>query len=707
VAEDLSQQERDLIANLIRDGKPVPARYIPSISDNPLKTELIWPGKSTLMDTSVLPFQSIEHIDEPRKGTSQQFDLFSMSESTGRQSGGWTNKLIWGDNSLILSSLVNGPMRNEIEKAGGLKLVYIDPPFDVGADFSMEIKVGEDSVKKKPSVVEEVAYRDTWGKGIDSYATMIYSRLRMISDLLADDGQIFVHVDHRTSSIVRLILDELFGQENFRNEIIWSYGAGGNPKNFFPRKHDSIFWYGKKDGTFNTDLPIMKTPYGQSTLDTHFKNVDEDGRRFRIQKVNGREYKTFEDEGKMITDVWMDIGGQNATSPISPEFTGYPTQKPEKLLERIISATTNEGDLVADFFCGSGTTLAVAEKLGRKWIGSDLGRFAIHTSRKRLISIQRSASMTGQSFRAFEILNLGGYERAHQVGIDPSLSDEEKNLQAVIKREEFVDLILTAYGAQKSDQLAPFSGSKGGTAILIGGIDSAVTQDQVQQAIETALSVGISRVDVLGFEFEMGISPAMSDAAKEQGLTLTVRYIPNEVFDKRAIAKGQVKFYEAGYVEANCDVKNKTLQVELTDFGVFYRQNDADEIAAELRNGTAKVVVDQGQVVRVAKDKKGVITKENLTSNWQDWIDYWAVDFDFASQPETITVIEDGKEVKKRTGKFIFENEWQSFRTKADRSLELTSTPFSYADPGNYSVAVKVIDIFGNDTTRVFKIKVK
>jgi hypothetical protein len=219
--------------------------------------------------------------------------------------------------------------------------------------------------------------------------------------------------------------------------------------------------------------------------------------------------------------------------------------------------------------------------------------------------------------------------------------------------------------------------------------------------------VGISRVDILGFEFEMGISPAMSDSAKEQGLTLTLRYIPNEVFDKRAIAKGQVKFYEAGYVEAKCEVKNRTLMVSLTDFGVFYRQNDADETAAELRNGQEKIVVDQGQVVRVAKDKKGVITKENLTSNWQDWIDYWAVDFDFMSQPEIVTVIQDGKEVKKRTGKFIFENEWQSFRTKNDRSLELTSSPFSYADPGNYSVAVKVIDIFGNDTTRVFKIKVK
>jgi adenine-specific DNA-methyltransferase len=708
VAEDLSQQERDLIANLIRDGKPVPARYIPSISDNPLKTELIWPGKSTLMDTSVLPFQSIEHIDEPRKGTSQQFDLFSMSESTGRQSGGWTNKLIWGDNSLILSSLVNGPMRNEIEKAGGLKLVYIDPPFDVGSDFSMDIEVGDDSVKKKPSVIEEVAYRDTWGKGIDSYASMIYSRIRLIHSLLAEDGSIYVHVDYRTSSMVKLILDEIFGIERFRGWLVWSIGSGAKGRQQWSNQHNDIFCYSKGDNfTFNHADPELREPFAELSTSMHFNKVDNEGRKYRERIVNGKSYIYYAEDGKLVGSVWNDISSMAANSPILNESVGYPTQKPEKLLSRIIKASTNPSDLVGDFFCGSGTTLAVAEKLGRKWIGSDLGRFSIHTTRKRLISVQRAASKAGLPFRAFEILNVGGYERAYMVGIDGLLGEDERLTQSQLKRDEFVDLILSAYGAQKSDQLVPFSGSKGGTAILIGSIDAAVTQEQVQQAIDTALSVGISRVDVLGFEFEMGISPAMSDAAKEQGLTLTVRYIPSEVFDKRAIAKGQVKFYEAGYVEAKCEVKNKTLQVTLTDFGVFYRQDDADDTAAELRNGNEKIVVDQGQVVRVVKDKKGVITKENLTSNWQDWIDYWAVDFDFASQPETITVLEDGKEVKKRTGKFIFENEWQSFRTKSDRSLEITSTPFSYSEAGNYSVAVKVIDIFGNDTTRVFKIKVK
>ncbi len=698
MAEDLSQQERDLIANLVRDGKPVPARYIPSISETPLKAELIWPGKSTLIDSTVLPFQSIEHIDEPRKGTDQQYDLFSVSESTGRQSGGWTNKLIWGDNALILSSLINGPLRQEIQKAGGLKLVYIDPPFDVGADFSMEISVGDDSVTKNPSVVEEIVYRDTWGQGTDSYIHMIYSRLRQIHDLLADDAYIVVHVDWHVSHHLRMLLDETFGSENFVNEIIWHYyNKYSAAKAAFPRAHDNLLVYKKGNpGNINPvreerDAPVKQLK--RESVDGKLKNKRDSDGNLMYQEVSD----------KKVDDVWR----IPALQPASGEWTGYNTQKHHDLLSRVIEAFSSPGDLVGDFFCGSGTTLVVAERMQRKWIGADLGRFAIHTSRKRLISEQRNASKKGQPFRAFEILNIGAYERAQTFIADGSDSIDEKKIQDQIKREDFVELILSAYGAIRSDQLAPFSGSKGGTAILIGALDSAVTQDEVQQAIDAALAVGISRIDVLGFEFEMGISPAMSDAAKEQGLTLTIRYIPNEVFDKRAIAKGQVKFYEAGYVEAVCDVKNRVLKVTLTDFGVFYRQDDADETAAQLRNSSSKVVVDQGQVVRVEKDKKGVISKQNLTSNWQDWIDYWAVDFDFASQPEVVTVLEEGKEVKKRTGKFIFENEWQSFRSKASRSLELTSAPFTFAEPGSYSIAVKVIDIFGNDTTRVFKIKVK
>ena len=699
MAEDLSQQERELIANLVRDGKPVPARYIPSISESPLETELIWPGKTSEVSRVVLPFQSIEHIDEPRKGTQAQWDLFSMSESTGRQSGGWTNKLIWGDNSLILSSLANGPMREEIEKAGGLKLVYIDPPFDVGADFSMEVEIGGESVTKKPSVIEEVAYRDTWGKGQDSFLSMIYGRLNLIKDLMAPDGSIWIHCDWRLSGHLKLVMDEVFGKDNFINEVAVCYSGPTNQKRNFPRKHDTLFYYSKSDAyTFN--LEKTRIDYKKSNLAT--------GKTSLAGRADDDYLKELDQRGKQVEDYWLDIrSGSHIPKSVREEAENYPTLKDTKLLERIIEVCSNPGDLVADFFCGSGTTLATAERLERKWIGADLGRFAIHTSRKRLISIQRQASESGKPFRAFEILNLGGYGREYFAGIDTYLSEEDRESQLRIRREEFVKLILEAYGAQVSEQLPPFDGSKSGTAVLVGPVGAHVSQDQVQEAIEVALATGIARIDILGFEFEMGISPAMSDAAKELGITLTIKHIPNEVFDKRAVAKGQVKFYEAGYVEAKADVNKKTLKVSLTDFGVFYRQEDADAVGAELKNGSAKVVVDGGQVVRISKDKSGLIKKDRLTANWHDWIDYWAVDFDFMSQPEVLSIIEDGKKIKKRTGKYIFENEWQSFRTAADRDLELTSSEFTYAESGTYSVALKVIDIFGNDTTKVLKVVIK
>ena len=192
---ELNDQERDEIIEAIRAGRALPARYRASLFEDAQEAELIWPGKTTEVERVVLPFQSIEHIDEPRSGTVKQPDLFSFSEASGRQIGGWTNKLIWGDNKLVLSSLVHGPLRKLIDDAGGLKLVYIDPPFDVGADFSIDVEVGEVSVSKRASVVEEVAYRDTWGRGRDSFSAMIRERLALAWSLLANDGKLLVHCD--------------------------------------------------------------------------------------------------------------------------------------------------------------------------------------------------------------------------------------------------------------------------------------------------------------------------------------------------------------------------------------------------------------------------------------------------------------------------------------------------------------------------------
>jgi adenine specific DNA methylase Mod len=219
--------------------------------DDKREVELVWNGKTNEVCNVVLPFQVIEQVDEPRaeKDTRLQLDLLDV-DNRGRQLKGWTNKLIWGDNKLILSSLKNGPLREEIEKQGGIKLIYIDPPFDVGADFSMDIEVGGDTFTKKANILEELAYRDTWGKGADSFIAMIYERLVLMRDLLAEDGSIYVHCDWRVNAFIRLALDEIFGAKSHINELQWCYSIGGKGKNRFARKHDTMFFYSKGDNYY-------------------------------------------------------------------------------------------------------------------------------------------------------------------------------------------------------------------------------------------------------------------------------------------------------------------------------------------------------------------------------------------------------------------------------------------------------------------------
>jgi adenine specific DNA methylase Mod len=217
----LTDNEIRDITKLLEAGKPLPEKYRFLLFEEKREVELVWNGKTNEVCNVVLPFQTIEQVDEPRaeKDVKIQGDLFDPA--SGRQLKGWTNKLIWGDNKLILASLKNGPLREEIEKQGGIKLIYIDPPFDVGADFSMDIEIGDDTFTKKPSILEELAYRDTWGKGADSFIAMIYERLVLIRDLLADDGSVYVHCDWRVSAYLRLVMEDVFGKDNFRNQVIW------------------------------------------------------------------------------------------------------------------------------------------------------------------------------------------------------------------------------------------------------------------------------------------------------------------------------------------------------------------------------------------------------------------------------------------------------------------------------------------------------
>ncbi len=752
----LTKQEQQEIVRYIEADKPLPDKFRFLLFEDKREVELVWDGKTSEVSNIVLPFQVIEQVDEPRaEKVKEQTTLFNMDER-GRQLTGWTNKLIWGDNKIILSSLKNGPLRDDIEAQGGIKLIYIDPPFDVGADFSMDIEIGDDTFTKEPNVLEEIAYRDTWGKGADSFISMIYERLFLMRDLLAADGSIYVHCDWRLNSYLRLLMDEIFSPGNYRNEITWLRIASHNDHaDRFGRVKDSIIYYSKSNRSPQNEL---YSPYSEEYIAAEWRKLpsgryykaenmlDPQGRmqeydfhgtraRWRstpenmeklwdspqteVPKSHGR-IKLGEDgnpirrcrimfldemPGVPLSDLWTDIkylaGG-------SKESANYPTQKPEGLLDRIIRASSNENDIVADFFCGSGTTASVAEKLNRKWICSDLGKFAIHTTRKRLIGVQRQRKEEDQTYRAFEILNLGKYERQHFIGVNPNLREEEQRKQLEAKEAAFLDLILKAYKAEKTDGLRAFHGKKAGRMVVVGPVNLPVTRLFVEEVILECRQKHITKVDLLGFEFEMGLFPNVLDEAKSKGIDIQPKYIPADVFDKRAVEKNQVVFHDVAFIEVKPLVKGKAVAVQLTDFSVFYSQGRADDVAAALREKTSKIVVEKGQIVKIAKDKSGVVTREKLTKHWTDWIDYWSVDFDFENKKEIIRVKDEatGEVQEKWTGDFIFENEWQSFRTKQDRSLELTSAHREVADKKRVKIAVKVVDIFGNDTMTIVDVNV-
>lgn len=694
----LSDNEKRDIVKYLEAGKPLPEKYRFLLFKDDREVELVWNGKTNEVTNVVLPFQVIEQIDEPREG--KEFgDRGTLFDFSGKQITGWTNKLIWGDNKLILSSLKNGPMRKEIEAQGGLKLIYIDPPFDVGADFSMDITIGEgedgESFTKKPSVIEEIAYRDTWGKGADSFIAMIYERLKLMHELLTEDGTIYVHCDWRVNSYMRLILDEIFGKDNFRNEIAWCTTGATNVSSDFPKKHDTIYRYSKSDTyTFNKDA--IRIPYAEGSLDRANRNViASGGMAFDEIKLN--------EGGKVPEDWWVDI--QRATRyPNEP--VGYPTQKSIKLLERIIKASSNEGDLVADFFCGSGTTLAVAENLGRKWMGTDLGKFGVHTTRKRMIGIQRELKKSGKDFRAFEILNVGKYERESFLNTNDDLRAEEKAKQADRKEKEFIKLILSAYKAEPVESFVHVVGKKRDRLVAIGPINLPVSSKFIREIVDECKQKNLTKIDVLGFDYEMGMN---FSEYSDEGIDVSFKIIPREVFDKRAVERGQVNFYDVAYIEVKPVVTGrgnmKELSIELTDFSVFYNQ-DNGAIDEELKAGRSKVIIENGQVLKVTKDKDTeLVSREVLTKKWSDWIDYWAVDYNFADRKEIIKVMEGDVEKEVWTGDYIFDNEWQSFRTKKNRNLEFKSAP-KELPKGDYKVAVKVVDIFGNDTTRVIDVKI-
>ena len=645
---------------------------------------------------------------------------------------------------------------------------------------------------------------------------MIYERLALMRDLLTEDGSIYVHCDWRVNASMRSVMDEIFGSDNFRNEISWQRTSARSDSHTYNHIHDTILFFTRSSHyIWNKQF----TEYDKSYVENFYRYCDQGGRRYRVSDLTasgtrqgssgmpwrgidpaakgthwkysvekletldaqGRihwpkkeggipGFKRYLDEmpGTALQSIWTDI---RPVSPHAIERTGYDTQKPESLVERIIKASSNEGDLVADFFCGSGTTAAVAEKLGRKWICTDLGKFAIHTTRKRMIGVQRQRKADGKDYRAFEILNLGKYERQHFVGLNLDLREDEQRRQLAEKEATFRDLILRAYRAEKVDHFAAFHGKKAGRLVAVGPVNLPVTRLFVEELILECRKQHVTRVDVLGFEFEMGLFPNVLDEARAKGIDIAPKYIPAEVFDKRAVERDQVVFHDVAFIEVkpiisyppdkggkegylpyntaltakarenrknptpaeqklwfevpqnsrlnnlkftrqkpldeyivdfycaelmlaieidghthaeqqeydetrtrklealgvagvrytNADVMHNlegvyedlrkrvgerkppqsplsgglpSVAVQLTDFSVFYSQDsiaNAEAALSTAKKAGSRIVIERGHVVKVAKDKDGLLTRTPFTRHWTDWIDYWSVDFDFES----------------------------------------------------------------------------
>ena len=615
-----------------------------------MTTELVWEGKydefGNRREVDIagcsMPMQRIETVDEPRQRAAAegQTDMFERKLLKVREdTPSWPdfrNRLIWGDNKLVMASLLK-------DFKGKVDLIYIDPPFDVGADFTMDVPIGDEDerVEKDQSTLEMVAYRDMWGKGTDSYLHIMFERFSLMEQLLTERGSIYVHCDWHVGHYLKLLLDTVFGKERFLNEVVWHYRRWPALSTTFQRSHDVLLWYAKTDAhKWNQTYQ----PLSAATL-----------KRFGGKKVRGETTKEVldeESEGAPMRDVWdvPHVLGAN------PERIDYPTQKPEALVEHMLKASTDEGDLVADFFCGSGTTGAVAEKLGRRWIMADLGRFGIHTTRKRMIGVQRELHEAGKPYRAFDVYNLGRYERQWW--------QKEKLHNA---DEEHRGIVLEFFKAEVlSNAPSPLiHGRKAGAFCHVDGIDSMFSRGEAAAVAKAVTAAGGRECYCLAWEFEMDLHLATAAIEKDLGVKLKLIQIPREIMEKNR--KSPPPFLEVAVLEAEPIIrkagkgKMPGVDIKLTKFMPSLAEVPSKELEA---------------------------IKERAVKSGMDFVDFWAVDFDW--QP--------GKP---------FNHHWQDYRTRKDRSLKTVSDAgHVYPKKGTYTACVKVVDTFGCDTSITVEVKV-
>jgi len=677
-----------------------------------------------------LPFQRIEllGIDKKRSTTKTLFPLFPEKEWPKNYPKNWKNLLIWGDNKLTMSSLLQGIKINggTINLRGKIKLIYIDPPFATGADFSFKTPMpdawkefmSKNEIVKNPSIMEEIAYRDMWGgrtaeERIASYLNYIYERLMLMKELLADDGSIYVHLDYRMVHYLKLMMDEIFGRENFRNEIIWKRGRGVSrtATDQFPRLHDVMLFYTKTNKTiFNRIL----VPYADSTLslykykdkrgmyrlqelrDYSQENIKKFIKEGKIEEKNGRFYlKQYlhEKEGVAIDDMWKDIG--SVAYNYREENVNYPTQKPEKLLERIILASSNPGDIVADFFSGSGTLAAAAEKLGRRWLCTDMSKYAIHVTRKRLLDIENSKMLGikvedenkrpkyGKPPKPFYLITIANY-----------ISNGFKS------RKEIIGLILNLYGAAPMKEIYQYlhgMKEKEKEVIHVGQMDFPVTPAEINSVIEefkdTQYYENKWALVILGWDWAPDTFERAMDIWDKKDISIKLLHIPpmrtiedffkkkynkdqytqkmleianfKEAFDEDL--RKQLRFLEPGYLNLEAEKNGTSVTLKIKDFWVKL-PHSYEDLEEKIRR----------RIEEASQDEK--------RKYFLPLINYWAVDWNY-----------DG---------VVFKHDFVSFDNKVGEGNVDTEATHTYDAPGEYRVVVKITDIFGGETSKELTVKV-
>jgi len=627
-----------------------------------------------------LPFQRIELLGLHKETLTP---LFPQEDWPQHYPQDWKNLLIWGDNLLAMSSLLQGIEINgeRINLRGKIKLIYIDPPFATGADFSLEVPMPEswrelmpkDEIVKSPSIVEELAYRDMWGgrtpeERIASYLNYMYDRLVLMKELLADDGSIYVHLDYRMVHYVKLMMDEIFGRENFQNEFIWYYSGGGTSRKRWARKHDVLLFYTKSDHwTFNPDS--VRTPYKWTAGQLRADGTERDLER-----------------GKLPDDVWE----HHSVMPWGSENVYYPTQKPEPLLERIILASSNEGDIVADFFSGSGTLAAVAEKLGRRWVCCDMSKYAIHVTRKRLLDIANSKAL---GIRVEDESKRPRYEKPcrpfYLVTIANYLTDRMTNHSDVIR------LVLNLYGASPMKQ--PFRHLHGlrereKEVVHVGQANFPVTPAEIREAIEEFRETPFYRdgwtLVILGWDWAPDTFERARDYWERQSVRLRLLHIPpvsrvEEVLKKHGITASEairfdhafdeevrrhLRFVEPGYLRL--DIRREGLKVTIAIKNFWVRlPHGYEDLEKEIR----------GRIESATRD-------DEKRRYFIPLINYWAVDWNY-----------DGA---------VFKHDFVSFDRKPGEGNVEVGAVHTYPEPGTYRVVVKVTDIFGGETSRELSLTV-